>query len=61
LIPDRGEPVLTVMIPDGTKSPVLPDIRSGSLIVSLHETTDGRILFTESAGGNHDRDLISVL
>ncbi len=62
LIPDRGEPVLTVMRPDGTKAARFCQTSgSGSLIVSLHETTDGRILFTESAGVNQGPgDLISV-
>jgi hypothetical protein len=62
LIPDRGGPVLTVMRPDGTKAARFCQTSfSGSLIGSPHETTDGRILFNESAGGNQaPGDLISV-
>jgi len=62
LLNDRGEPMLTVMRPDGTKADKFCGGTGGSsLIGSLHETPDGKIVFTESTGGDPSvADLISV-
>jgi len=52
--PEKGEPVLMVMRPDGTKADMFYKNLSGpaNFLNSPCETTDGKILFTESGKGD---------
>lgn len=49
LLPDQGDPMLTVMRPDGTKADMFYRGAKGNTLVSgAHETADGKIVFIES-------------
>lgn len=61
-LPEKGEPLLTVMRPDGTKAEMFYKADSAyRLLNRAKETTDGKIFFTESSlMNNFDGDLISI-
>jgi hypothetical protein len=49
LLPAKGDPMLMVMRPDGTKADMFyKSTESTTLISSAHETSDGKLLFIES-------------
>jgi hypothetical protein len=49
LLPVKGDPMLIVMRPDGTKAELFyMDQRKSKLVSRAHETSDGRIVFIES-------------
>jgi hypothetical protein len=62
LLPDKEDPVMIVMRPDGTKADLFyKSDKSRTLIGGAHETSDGRILFIESdKEGLPDGDLVSI-
>lgn len=62
LLPEKGEPTLMVLRPDGTKAEIFYKGSGGNILASgAHETTDGRVLFIESdKEGLPGGDIISV-
>jgi hypothetical protein len=52
LMPDKGDPMLMVMRPDGTKADMFYKGAGGSILTSsAHETSDGKIVFIEADKG----------
>jgi hypothetical protein len=62
LLPDKRDPMLMVLRPDGTKADMFYKGPDGSKIISRgRETADGKILFIETKNGNTpEGNLISV-
>jgi hypothetical protein len=62
LLPEKGEPILMILRPDGTKADMFYKGAGGkTLIGAAHETSDGKILFIESdKEGLQKGDLISI-
>lgn len=62
LLPQKGDPMLIVMRPDGTKAEMLYMGDTGNILISsAHETSDGKILFIESdKEGSSKGDLVSI-
>jgi hypothetical protein len=61
-MPETGDLFLMVMRPDGTKADMFYEgTNDNTLISSLHETSDGKILFIESENENRlDGNVISI-
>lgn len=62
LIPGTGDPMLTVMRPDGTKADMFYMSNNGRILMNgAVETNDRKILFIESGEGNSGKkDLVSI-
>jgi hypothetical protein len=62
LLPVKGDPMLMVMRPDGTKADMFYRSNDGNLLMtSAYETTDGKLVFIESGKDNtSESDLVSV-
>ena len=62
IVPNEGDPIFVVMRPDGTKADLFYRSAAGNnLISSAHETSDGKIVFTESEKGNRQPgNLVSI-
>lgn len=62
LLPVKGDPMLMVIRPDGTKADMFyKSAESSSLISSALETSDGKLLFIESQNGGHFKsELVSI-
>jgi len=57
----EGDPIFVVMRPDGTTADLFYRVRRQHLISSAHETSDGKIVFTESEKGNRQPgNLVSI-
>ena len=62
LLPEKRDPMLMVMRPDGTKADMFYKGGTGNILISsAHETSDGKILFIESdKEGSSKGDLVSI-
>ena len=62
LLPVKGDPLLMVMRPDGTKADMFYRSNEGKLLISsAYETPDGKLVFIESGKDNtSESDLVSV-
>lgn len=62
LLPEKGDPFIMVMRPDGTKADMFYKGTEGKTLINYpHETSDGKILFIESEKGTWQAgDIISI-
>ena len=61
ILPVQGDPMLTVMRPDGTKADMFyPGPRNSILVSRPHETENGRIVFVESENNPNAGKLVSI-